>query len=234
MAVLYLTLTYRKGLAFPLPQRKETSMNDSQTRKFEMMVRVRDFETTHAASFAASSLGGQRFAALRGIIGELEQHGTAQSSGSSAAKTSTGAKRAARDDLKRRMAAISETARTMEATIPGISATFRVPNTNGDQALLNAARAFVEAATPLENEFIQREMPEDFLEGLRDAIETFQSACNSQNVNKEKRVTATAAIEEVIERGMEIVRELDAIVRNKFRDDKPKLAAWESARHIER
>ena len=82
-------------------------MNDSQTRKYEMLVRVRDFGATQAASFAESSLGGQKFAALRGVVGELEQHGTAQSSGSSAAKTSTGAKRAARDGLRRRMAAIS-------------------------------------------------------------------------------------------------------------------------------
>ncbi|HEV2914110.1 MAG TPA: hypothetical protein VGX92_12590 [Pyrinomonadaceae bacterium] len=209
-------------------------MNDSQTRGFEMLVRVRDFGGTHGASFPASSLGGQRFSSLQGIVGELEQHGTAQSSGSSAAKTSTGAKKVARDGVRRRMAAISETARAMEITMPGISATFRIPNTNGDQALLNTARAFIVAATPLESEFIQREMPEDFIEDLNDAIETFQSACNSQSMNREKRVTATAAIQTVINRGMEIVRELDAIVRNKFRGDEPTLAAWESARHIER
>ncbi|HEX3561075.1 MAG TPA: hypothetical protein VHU19_17910 [Pyrinomonadaceae bacterium] len=33
---------------------------------------------------------------------------------------------------------------------------------------------------------------------------------------------------------MTAVRRLDAIVRNKFRDDPPTLAAWEHARHVER
>lgn len=209
-------------------------MNDSQTRKFEMLIRVDDFRAGHAAAFTASSLGGQKFAAVRAIVEELRQHGTTQSASGSAAKTSTGAKRAARDELRRQMAAISETARAMESSMPGIAQSFRIPNTNGDQALLNAGRAFVEAATPLESEFVNREMPAGFLAELNAAIDSFESAYESQNQNREKRVSATAAIDEVIERGMALVRELDAIVRNKFRTDAATLAAWESARHVER
>jgi hypothetical protein len=47
-------------------------------------------------------------------------------------------------------------------------------------------------------------------------------------------VTATAAIDELIERGLRIARRLDAIIRNKFRDDPARLAAWTSAHHVER
>jgi hypothetical protein len=209
-------------------------MNDSQTRRYEMLTRVRDFGVTHAAAFAAASLGGQKFAAVSGVVDELEEHGTAQSSSGSAAKTSTGAKNVARDSVRQKMSAISETARAMESTMPGISASFRLPQARGDQTLLNAARAFVEAATPLKSEFLQREMPANFLEELIAAIDTFESAYNSRNVNTERRVTATAAIDVVVDRGIELVRELDAIVRNKFRSDAATLAAWESARHVER
>ena len=209
-------------------------MNDSQTKSFEMFRRVEGFGSEHAADFAASSLGGEKFAALSGVIDELEEHGTAQSAGGSAARTSTGAKRAARAELKRQMIAISETARAMESTRPGIAATFRVPNTNGDQALLNAARAFVEAATPLKQEFIRHELPATFLEDLNAAIDAFESALSSQNQNKERRVTATAAIEAVVERGRQLVRELDAIVSNKYRRDPATLAAWESASRVEK
>jgi hypothetical protein len=209
-------------------------MNDSQIRIYEMLTRVRDFGGAHAVSFPASSLGAQKFAAVGGVVDELEQHGTAQSSSSSAARTSTGAKKLARDNVRRKMAAISETARVMESTVPGIAASFRVPSTNGDQALLSAARAFVVAATPLKNEFISREMPANFLEDLTGAINSYESAFNSKNLNTEIRVTATAAIDAVVERGRELVRELDAIVRNKFRSDAATMAAWESASHVER
>lgn len=209
-------------------------MNHRQTNQYEMLKRVDDFGMAHAASFPASSLGAQKFAAIRSIVNELEQHGTTQSASHSAARTSTSAKRAARAALRRKMAAYSETAQTMESIRPGISATFRLPTGEGDQAWLNAARAFVQNAAPLEDEFIQREMPDDFQEDLRASIDAFESADNSQSVNMGKRVTATAAIDAVIDRGMELVRELDAIVRNKFRGDEATLAAWESARHIER
>jgi hypothetical protein len=209
-------------------------MNDSQIRIYEMLTRVRNFGAGHAASFPVTSLGAQKFAAVSGVVDELEQHGTAQSSSGSAARTSTGAKKLAHDNVRRKMMALSETARVMESTLPGIAASFRVPSTNGARALLNAARAFVEAATPLKNEFTSREMPANFLEDLTGAINDYESALNSKNLNTEIRVTATAAIDAVVERGRELVREIDAIVRNKFRNDPATMAAWESANHVER
>ena len=209
-------------------------MNDSQTKTFEMLRRVDGFGAEHAADFPAASLGGEKFAALGGVIDELEKQGTAQSAGGSGAKTSTGAKRAAREELREQMAAISETARAMESARPGIAASFRMPNTNGGQALSNAARAFVEAATPLKQEFIRHELPATFLEDLSAALNTFESAQSSQNQNTERRVTATAAIESVVERGRRLVRELNVIVNNKYRKDSATLAAWESASRVER
>ncbi|HKQ51242.1 MAG TPA: hypothetical protein VJT74_02665 [Pyrinomonadaceae bacterium] len=209
-------------------------MNDSQTKSSEMFRRVQGFGSEHAADFPASSLGGEKFAALGGVIDELEEQGTAQASGGSAAKTSTGAKRAARAELKRQMAAISETARALEFARPGVAASFRLPNVKTDQALLNAARANAEAATPLKQEFIRHELPATFLEDLNAAVDAFETALNSQNQSTGKRVTATAAIEAVIERGRQLVRELDAIVSNKYRRDTATLAAWESASRVER
>ncbi len=209
-------------------------MNDSQTKNYEMLTRVDSFGTEHAADFPASSLGGEKFAAVSAVIDELEEHGTAQSAGGSAARTSTGAKRAAREELKRQMSAISETARAMESGRPGIAASFRLSNTNGDQALLNAARAFVETATPLKTEFIRYELPASFLEDLSAAVSAFENALSGQTQGVERRVTATAAIEAVIERGRQLVRELDAIVSNKYRNNRATLAAWESASRVER
>jgi hypothetical protein len=47
-------------------------------------------------------------------------------------------------------------------------------------------------------------------------------------------VAATVAVSDAAERGHNAVRELDAIVRNIFRDDPAALAEWESASHVER
>jgi hypothetical protein len=209
-------------------------MKDTEIRTFEMLVRVHNFGEAPATSFPAASLGGEKVAALGAIVDDLEMHGETQSSGKGAAQASTSAKRTARMDVRAKMVAIRETARALEEVIPGVSGNFRVPRGNGDQALINSARAFVTAATPIKNEFLQREMPATFLEDLTAAINGFESAVNEKNTNTEKRITATAAISASLERGAKLVRELDPIVRNKFHSDPAILAAWASASRVER
>ena len=48
------------------------------------------------------------------------------------------------------------------------------------------------------------------------------------------QVAATAAIDAQIERGMDAVRQLDAVMRNTFTTNPAALAAWVSASHVER
>jgi hypothetical protein len=111
---------------------------------------------------------------------------------------------------------------------------FRLPRGHiNDQLLMAIARAFASDALPLKASFIEYGMPAGFLEDLTGQIRAFESAVNAQEGGRRESITATAAIEEAIERGMQLVRRLDAIVRNVFRDQPAKLAAWESARHIE-
>lgn len=209
-------------------------MKDSEVRKLERLIRVRVFGVAHASSFPATSFGGQKFAALTLIVDELETYGAMQSGGKGAAQASTQAKRAARADVRRKMVAIRDTALALEEVMPGISDNFRVPRGNGDQVLISAARAFVTTATPIKSEFTQREMPATFLEDLTAAVAKFEKAVNEKNVNTEKRIAATAAISAALERGAKLVRELDPVVKNKFRGDSATLAAWHSASHIVR
>lgn len=209
-------------------------MKDQEIRRHQMLVRVRDFGEAHAELFPAGSLASEKFAVVRAVVGELEEHAKAQSSSAGGAKVGVSSKASVRDNLRRQMDAISRTARAMSLSTPGVENSFRLPHSKGDQALINAARAFVQDAAPLKNEFIRRELPTDFLDQLSAGITAFEQASNSKNLSTEKRVAATAAIDNAVERGMSAVRELDAIVRNKLRNDPATLAAWESASHVER
>lgn len=209
-------------------------MRDSEVRQIETLERMRGFGSENASDFPVTSLGGQKFAALDALVTEIDQLGAQQSEGQGAARSSTQAKGMARIAVRSAMRAISDTAEALESAHPGISETFRLPRNNGDEALINAARAFVTSATPLKNEFIQREMPATFIEDLTAAIEEFEEASGSRNLNTSRRVTATAALRDALERGMQVRRELDPIVRNKYRSNPSKLAAWESASRIER
>lgn len=209
-------------------------MKDQQLREAESFARIKEFGAGVAAAFPPASLGGQKFAAIGSVVNDLRAQGSAQSLGHGAAKTSTGAKKAARESLRQQLRAISKTARSMNSISPELGATFRLPKNNGDGALLNTARAVLEAATPLKAEFLKREMPESFLDDLAATINTFEAADTSKNTNREKRVGATAFLKQALERGRALKQELDAIVRNKFRNDPAKLAAWKTATHVER
>jgi len=76
--------------------------------------------------------------------------------------------------------------------------------------------------------FVRFAMPADFLDALTEHITDFQSALRGN------QVMATAAIDDTLEEGLGAVQQLDAIVRNTFHGDAARLAAWTSARHVER
>ncbi len=146
----------------------------------------------------------------------------------------TGAKMELRAEVRRQMKAIRDTSLSLESEHPGISKSFRMPPSNGDEALINSARAFVEAATPFKSEFIGREMPPTFLEDLTAAIERFEQSVSGYNVQRSNKSAATASLKNSLSQVKTLRRELDPIVRNKFRNDPAMLAAWESASHLER
>ncbi|HEX8772852.1 MAG TPA: hypothetical protein VF735_04550 [Pyrinomonadaceae bacterium] len=209
-------------------------MKDTERLRYETFLRVREFGASREAEFPQTTLAGELFAGLNGIIAEIDGHTAAQASGQSASMESTGSKSAARDELRRDLEAISRTARVMARTIPGLENKFRAPRSISDQALLAMARAFAADALPLKAEFTRRGLPDDFLDDLAADIEAFEEAVNQQIQKREAQVAATAALDDAIERGVSIVRELDAIMRNKLATDHASLAAWLSASHIER
>jgi hypothetical protein len=209
-------------------------MKDIEKRKYEMFMRVREFWAARASEFPQTTLAGELFSLINVVIGELDKHASAQSSVRGASQESTAGKAAARDELRRDLEAISRTARVMALATPGLENKFRAPRSVSDLALLSTARAFAADALPLKNEFTRRGLPEDFLEDLAGDIEAFEQAITQTIQKRGAQVATTAAIDDVIERGVNAARELDIIMRNKFAADPSTLAAWLSASHTAR
>ncbi|HEX7999480.1 MAG TPA: hypothetical protein VF528_13925 [Pyrinomonadaceae bacterium] len=208
-------------------------MKDNEIRKAQSLGRLNDFGLARKADFSATSLGGQKFAEAAALVAEVVALGEEQMSADAAVRASATARRVARLSVLQQMRAIRDTAKAMEAEIPGVSDKFRVPTKNGSEALINAARAFVTTATPLKAEFVQREMPDTFLEDLTAAINEFESANNSFNLSMGRRVGATAGLKNAFVRSTRLKRELNPMVLNKYRDDPASLAEWKSAIHVE-
>jgi hypothetical protein len=206
-------------------------MNANELNNYERLTRVRDFGAAHATDFPASSLGGQLFAEVNAVVTELTALAANQVAGLNASREGTTGKASARAALRERLAVINRTARAMAVDQPALIEKFRMPVGSGDQSLLNAARAFVSSATPLEAEFVRHELPATFLADLEADIADLEEAISGKHHETEAHVSATAAIDAALERGLNALRKLDALVRNKFYSDPAILAAWESASH---
>lgn len=209
-------------------------MKDSATRRFETFISVREFCAALADNFPANSRGGEVKAILDAIITEMEGHAATQSSGTRATREVTTLKAVRRAALHEDLEAISRTARALALTTPGLDDKFRLPRNVGDQAWLAAARSYATDAEPIKAGFISRGLPADFLDDLNADITAFEESIGSREQKSGERIAATASIDGAIERGMNAVRELDAIVQNIFRDDPATLARWTSAKHTER
>ncbi|MDT4895912.1 MAG: hypothetical protein QOH25_989 [Acidobacteriota bacterium] len=140
----------------------------------------------------------------------------------------------ARDELERALNAISRTARSISNSVPGLEQKFRFSRDLKDQDLLTTARMFATDALPIKAEFIKRGLPANFLDDLDNDITEFEESLTRRTQGTDKHVNATATIDNLIERGMKTVRELDPIARNIFDENPGKLAAWLSASRVER
>jgi hypothetical protein len=208
-------------------------MNSVINRTYEMFVRVLSFASERAGAFAEGSLGAETVAELKRVVEELTESATTQTSGLSSVQRATAERLAARESLRESMQAITRTARVMAIDTPGLENKFRLPRSGSDPALLQAARAFAADALPLKAEFLRHEMPESFIDDLKEDIAELERAMGQQNTGRGAHVSATASVESAAERGMNAVRKLHVLVLNKFREDPATLAAWESARHVE-
>lgn len=209
-------------------------MNDQDRRRFDAFVRIVQFGAESAADFPAGSVGKTQFDEMAAVVDLLDELAANKTVSVGAARFAFVGKGSARENLRAEMSDIVETARTMVYQFPGIDAKFRMPRNRNDQQMLAAARAFKIEAAPLNADFIAYGLPATFLDELQDGIDGFEASLAPTGAAIDAQVAATAEIGAAIRRGMIARRILDGVVKNKYRNNVGKLAAWLTASHIEK
>jgi hypothetical protein len=209
-------------------------MNENETRKYEMLARVRDFGTRHATTFPPGTLAAELFAQVGSAVAQLSNYSVAQATGNGTAREGTVSRHLALEALRTDLEMLSRTARTIAVRQPGIVEKFRLPETERAQALLDTARSFAAAAVPLRDEFALLELSATFFAKLEADIVAVEQALSVQRRGRDARVAARASIEGTVSAGVLAVRQLDTIVRNKFATDAVILMAWTSASRTHR
>jgi hypothetical protein len=207
-------------------------MEDEQHRRRDMALRMKTF--TDNNPFPPNSIGLQLAGRLGTLLSDLDRLVTDEGVSAGRAREDTATREAAREAQRENLEAFSRTARVIEHQIPGFAEKFQLPPGKNDQMLIDAGFSFAELAAPDSARFISYGMPAGFLADLENTTTALRAAISDQSSSVADRKAAGALIDANLEEIMQVRRELDAFVRNAFRDDARVLSEWNSAKHLER
>jgi len=214
-------------------------MRDHDRACFDMFKRVTDFKKPNAAdfksAFQADSKALTLFNDLAGIMTALNTATGGQISGTGDQRNGTTSKAMQRETLLFMMRGLRKTAVAISEAQnnPALLQNFHLTYSNNDQTLIANADAFAAAAAPIQSSFVEFGHDPDFIQALNNQIAAFKTADESQNVGGQKRSGATKSIGPLIHQGLAVVRQLDAIMFNKYMSNAERMGEWATAVHIE-
>jgi hypothetical protein len=206
-------------------------MTDNNRRRYEMLVRVRDFGAAYAHLFPKSTLAEQAFAAVIAGVGGIDAHDLTEASASVSARATRKAE--ARRALVERLLSIRKTAGVFAGANEQLRAYFALPEAKHDDALLRAARHFLKQGAPVAAQFIEHGMPPTFLVDLGTLIEKFEEALRDRGMSRADQVAARSRIKTSLANALDAVRKLDVIVANHLAPDSEVREVWKRTRRVE-
>jgi hypothetical protein len=209
-------------------------MEDLIARQFAAFDRVVDFGANHPlipAIPAVTTLLGDLDVVLTSLIdwGDDQAFGRGQFRGGSAFRQSVA------EEVRALMRPINKIARALKpAQHPGVREQFRMPSSGSHSALIAGAEAFVAAATPIKQLFVDRGLPATFDTELTAKKTALVAATGQKNAGQAMQMAGTAGLLAQSRVGLDLLRELDAILSYQYRNDPALLAAWKGACRVER
>lgn len=209
-------------------------MNKIQLRRYEMMIRVRDFGANRATDFPAGTQAATLFNKLNTTVTELGNYAASKNASRGIAKQATRRKDVLKESLQELLKTITRTARTIAADHPGLENRFQLPSGLGGRDLLAAAQGMLAHVEPLRADFVGYGIRPDFVEQLRTLTAEFETSLGERSAAAETATATITAIDRMVSEGMETVRRLDVAVRNTLSNDPDAASAWNRASHVEK
>ncbi|HTX22213.1 MAG TPA: hypothetical protein VMD27_10210 [Candidatus Aquilonibacter sp.] len=193
------------------------------------------FGAKYAADFPATSTGGQQFALVSAAVPQTATLGAAQVSGTESAHAGVLSKVAGRFHLHDDLHRIADAAHSLVLMgTAGLQGKFLMPRSGGDQALLNAARAFQTDAPAFSAQFIGLGLDPNFITNLGTDITNFEAAISAKGAGTGAQAGATGGLEDAAHKAAIALHVLKTIVPNVYKNNPAKLAEWATASHVEK
>lgn len=206
-------------------------MTKRQHRQLEMLVRVRDFGTSHQEAFPEGGEGSKAFAAVAATLAEISAFTVDLRTASRQARQ---AKLQAKRGLSRQITAIARSARVMAKTTIDFDAPFPPPTGRSDFVVRQIGRLYVDKAAAVKEVFVRCGLAPSFLEELQHAVTAFEEAIAGKHRGRTNAVVSRIAVRSALRVGMNAVNSLDVFVANVLGRDVKMMAEWKSTRRVER
>jgi hypothetical protein len=209
-------------------------MNERDIKQKERFIRAVAFKDDNAAVISGSEKGLEVFADIATAIAAIETESANQLKGSASSIKENSTKNTAREHLRSLLQMISRTANAVDYAIPNFSKDFVFPKNRTDQELLTSAKVTVPKVTANKQIFTKYGLEAEIINELEAEITDFEATLPAAASAAGTQVTATSELNETVKKGTIGIRIADAIIKNLFRDNPSKLAAWTAASHLER
>ena len=132
-------------------------------------------------------------------------------------------------DLRR----VARTAKTIGKKKPDFVNSFEMPiGSLSYQEMIDKAQTFATERVKYEADFDRYGLNDEFFADLAEDVAELGTASEGQEDAKRVAVGATADIETILEKSLDVRSELKVAIENHYRDNPVKLAEWLTASHI--
>jgi len=211
-------------------------MKAKSKRGLELLDRVGEFFDEHS-----TLTFGTRGTALIGQIhitaDLMRSQGANQVNGFGEFKGGVAERRSLAEELRAQLKEVELAAEAIDpATAPVPAEQLQTPRSQSYQALLDTAASFVTVLTPMpvQQAFIDRDFPATFVTDLSTLATQFADATGRKYAGRQVLKGGTLGVDQAAEKGLSIVKELNAIVTKKLRTTNPVLlGVWKAASRLE-
>jgi hypothetical protein len=211
-------------------------MKAKTKRCLELLDRVSEFFSEHP-----TLTFGTRGTALIGQVDttadSIRTYGAGQVNGFGEFQGGVAERQQLAVELRAQILEIELAAEAMNPAIAPVPAEqLQRPQSRSFQALLDTAGAFVTVLTPLpvQQAFIDRDFPATFVADLSTVATQFAEATGRKYAGRQTQKSGTLGVDQTAEKGLAIVKELNAIVTKKLRKTNPVvLGVWKAASRLE-
>lgn len=210
-------------------------MSAKLRRHSERGVRVDLFMTTNAEDFPESSKAAIAHTRLKEELTGLDALKETRAGGVGKRQQGTAGRRTTRKRLRELVNAISNTAQTIALDHSDFKGMFSLKELDdSDDTLIATARNFADKAAAYVGLFVDYELQPTLVTDLRSDADTLDTFRRLQEEGVGEHSGSNTSADEAVRRLTEQVERLDTFVRNKYRGDPAKVAAWERARRLEK